>query len=42
MVAEILFAGMVDASVLYGVDKHAESLDGTLGALLDYLERLRA
>jgi TetR/AcrR family transcriptional repressor of nem operon len=42
MVAEILFAGMVGASVLYGVDKHAESLDRTLGALLDYLEKLRA
>jgi AcrR family transcriptional regulator len=38
-VTEMLFAGMLGASVIYGVDKSSESLDNSINALIDYLER---
>jgi TetR/AcrR family transcriptional repressor of nem operon len=40
-VAGILFAGMMGASVIYGVDKSSESLDLPINTLIDYLEGLR-
>jgi len=40
-VTEMLFAGMVGASVIYGVDKSAVSLDRSINALIDYLEKLK-
>ncbi len=40
-VTEMLFAGMIGASVIYGVDKSPESLDRSIEALITYLERLR-
>ena len=41
-VTEMLFAGMIGASVMYGVDKSPLSLDRSIGALIAYLEKLRA
>jgi AcrR family transcriptional regulator len=38
---EMLFAGMLGASVIYGVDKSSESLDHSINALIGYLEQLR-
>ena len=38
-ITEMLFAGMLGASVIYGVDKSSESLDDSINALIDYLER---
>jgi AcrR family transcriptional regulator len=38
---EMLFAGMVGASVIYGVDKSADSLDRSINTLIDYLEKLK-
>jgi AcrR family transcriptional regulator len=40
-ITEMLFAGMLGASVIYGVDKSAESLDRSINTLIDYLEQLR-
>jgi AcrR family transcriptional regulator len=40
-ITEMLFAGMVGASVIYGVDKSADSLDRSINTLIDYLERLK-
>ena len=40
-VTEMLFAGMVGASVIYGVDKSTASLDRAINALIDYLEELK-
>jgi AcrR family transcriptional regulator len=40
-VAEMLFAGMVGASVLYGVDKSTESLNRSINALIAQLEELK-
>jgi TetR/AcrR family transcriptional repressor of nem operon len=40
-VTEMLFAGMIGASVIYGVDKSPDSLDRSIGVLIGYLERLR-
>ena len=40
-VTEMLFAGMVGASVIYGVDKSTASLDRATNALIDYLEELK-
>jgi hypothetical protein len=37
----MLFAGMVGASVIYGVDKSTASLDRSINTLIGYLERLR-
>lgn len=40
-ITEMLFAGMMGASVIYGVDKSANSLDRSINALIDYLEKLK-
>ena len=40
-ITEMLFAGMLGASVLYGVDKSSESVDRPINALIDYLEELK-
>lgn len=40
-ITEMLFAGMVGASVIYGVGKSAESLDRSINSLIHYLERLK-
>jgi AcrR family transcriptional regulator len=39
-VTEMLFAGMIGASVIYGVDKSPESLDRSIEALITYFEKL--
>ena len=41
-VAEMLFAGMLGASVIYGLDKSATVLDQAIAALMDYLEKLKS
>jgi TetR/AcrR family transcriptional repressor of nem operon len=41
-VTEMLFAGMLGASVIYGVDKSTESLDRSIKALIDYLGKLKS
>ena len=41
-IAEMLFVGMVGASVIYGVDKSAESLDRAISSLTGYLEELKS
>ena len=38
---EMLFAAMIGASVIYGVDKSSESLDHSINALIDYLDQAR-
>jgi AcrR family transcriptional regulator len=40
-ITEMLFAGMVGACVIYGVDKSTASLDRSINTLIDYLEDLR-
>jgi len=40
-VTEMLFAGMIGASVNYGIDKSAASLDRSIGALIDYLKAMQ-
>jgi len=40
-ITEMLFAGMVGASVIYGVDKSPESLDRSINTLIDYLGKLK-
>jgi TetR/AcrR family transcriptional repressor of nem operon len=40
-ITEMLFAGMVGASVIYGVDKSTDSLDRSINALIDFLEELK-
>ncbi len=39
-VAEMVFAGLLGATIIYGMDKSASKLDQTINALLDYLHRL--
>jgi hypothetical protein len=39
-VTEMIFAGILGATVIYGVDKSTAKLNQTINALLDYLERL--
>ena len=39
-VAEMIFAGMLGASVIYGTEKSHESLDRSINALINYLESL--
>ena len=39
-VTEMLFAGMIGASVTYGVDKSPDSLDRSIEALITYFEKL--
>ncbi len=41
MVTEILFAGMLGASVIFGVDKSAESLEQSINALINYVESFK-
>ena len=40
-VTEILFAGMLGASVIFGVDKSAESLEQSINALISYVRGLQ-
>jgi AcrR family transcriptional regulator len=40
-ITEMLFAGMVGTSVIYGVDKSTDSLDRSINTLIDYLEGLK-
>jgi TetR/AcrR family transcriptional repressor of nem operon len=40
-VTEMLFSGMLGASVVYGIDKSSQSIDSSINALIDYLEGLR-
>lgn len=40
--SEMLFSGMLGASVLYGVDKSAFTLDQSIGPMIDYLNFLRS
>ena len=40
-ITEMLFAGMLGASVIYGVDKSTDSLDKSIGTLIEYLEELK-
>jgi TetR/AcrR family transcriptional repressor of nem operon len=39
-VTELLFSGMLGASVIYGVDKSNASLDRSIDALIGYIEQL--
>jgi TetR/AcrR family transcriptional regulator, transcriptional repressor for nem operon len=39
-VTELIFAGMLGATVTYGMEKSPEKLDKTITALLDYLDKL--
>jgi hypothetical protein len=39
-VAEMIFAGMVGASVIYGVDKSASALDQRIDYLIEVLDGL--
>ncbi len=41
-VSRVLFAGLLGASVLYGVDKSSEALGKSLGPFIDYLDGLAA
>jgi TetR/AcrR family transcriptional repressor of nem operon len=38
---EMLFAGMIGTSVMYGVEKSPDSLDRSINSLIDYLQRLK-
>jgi TetR/AcrR family transcriptional repressor of nem operon len=40
-VTEVLFAGMLGASVIFGVDKSAESLEQSINALISYVRSLQ-
>jgi TetR/AcrR family transcriptional repressor of nem operon len=40
-ITEMLLAGMVGASVIYGVDKSTDSLDRSINALIDFLKELK-
>ncbi|HEY72660.1 MAG TPA: TetR/AcrR family transcriptional regulator [Thermoflexia bacterium] len=40
-VAEMLFAGMVGVSVIYGIDESSGGLDRSVNAMIDYLETLK-
>ena len=39
-VTEMIFAGMLGATVIYGMEKSPANLNKTINALLDYLDRL--
>ncbi len=41
VITEMLFAGMLGASVIYGVDKSTKSVDRSINSLIDYLEKLK-
>jgi AcrR family transcriptional regulator len=38
--AEMIFAGMLGASVIYGVDKSTETLDRTIDNIIEHLEKM--
>jgi AcrR family transcriptional regulator len=38
---EMLFAGMIGSSVIYGVEKLSDSLERSINSLIDYLEKLK-
>jgi TetR/AcrR family transcriptional repressor of nem operon len=40
-VTEMLFAGMLGATVMYGLDKSAANLDRSIDALVGYLEKMK-
>lgn len=40
-VTEMLFAGMLGATVMYGVDKSTVNLDRSIDSLIDYLEKMK-
>ena len=40
-VTDMLFAGILGATVIYGIDKSARSLDDAIAPLIDYVMRLR-
>ncbi len=40
-ITEMLFVGMLGASVIYGLDKSTAGLDRSINTLIDYLEDLR-
>ncbi len=40
-ITEMLLAGMIGASVIYGVDKSTDGLDSSINALIDFLEGLK-
>jgi TetR/AcrR family transcriptional repressor of nem operon len=40
-ITEMLFAGMLGASVIYGVNKSTDSLDNSINTLIHYLEKLK-
>lgn len=40
-ITEIIFNGMLGASVSYGVDKSYEALDKSINSLIHYLEKLK-
>jgi AcrR family transcriptional regulator len=40
-ITEILFAGMLGASVIFGIDKSAKSLEQSINALISYVESLK-
>ena len=37
---EMIFAGMLGATVIHGMEKSPANVDNTINALLDYLDRL--
>lgn len=39
--AEMIFAGMLGASVIYGLDKSEETLDRTIDTIIEHLEKMR-
>jgi len=41
-ITEMLFAGMLGASVIYGLDKSTASLDRSINTLINYLEKLKS
>ena len=40
-VTEILFSGMLGASLLYGLNKSKTNLDTSINSLIEYLEQLK-
>jgi len=40
-ITEMLFAGMLGATVMYGVDKSDANLDRSINTLIDYLETMK-
>ncbi len=39
---EVIFTGMLGATVVYGLDKSSSNLDGSITCLIEYLENLRS